>query len=329
MFKEIEYTNRQEIISRQRKMTAINAAIQIDLAGQASCESMGGAGGQTDFLRAAPLAPGGKSILVLPSVSSDGSSSRIVPRLEAGSSATVHRGDVRYVVTEYGIAYLYGKSLQERALDLIAISHPGFRPWLVEEACMLSFLPLDGLHQPLEYQENLETWKSTRTDLRIFLRPVKVSDEPQLLQFFSSLSDESSYRRFASAKRHMPHSRLWDFLPIDPSRGLVIVALLTQEEGEMVIGLGQFCINDLDNTAELALVVRDDFQGLGVGRILHSYMSYLARRKGLAGFTAEVLEDNLPALGLITKMGFEVAGSDAGVLQMRMMFEDEKKDAAS
>jgi GNAT superfamily N-acetyltransferase len=97
----------------------------------------------------------------------------------------------------------------------------------------------------------------------------------------------------------------------------------------MVIGLGQFCINELDNTAELALVVRDDFQGQGVGKVLHSYMSYLARRKGLAGFTAEVLEDNLPALGLITKMGFEVAGSDAGVLQMRMMFEDEKKDVAS
>ena len=193
----------------------------------------------------------------------------------------------------------------------------------MEEACKLSILLPEQIHQPLEYQENLQTWKSTRTGLRLFLRPVRMSDEPQLLHFFSSLSDVSSYRRFASAKRHMPHSRLWDFLPVDPARGLVILALLIQEQKEVVIGLGQFCINDLDNTAELALVVRDDFQGQGVGRILHSYMSYLARRKGLAGFTAEVLEDNLPALGLITKMGFEVAGADAGVLQMRMMFDDD------
>jgi RimJ/RimL family protein N-acetyltransferase len=150
-----------------------------------------------------------------------------------------------------------------------------------------------------------------------------MSDEPLLQDFFSSLSDRSSYKRFASAKRHMPRSRLWEFLPLDPSRGLVILALLVQEHGEELIGLGQFCTNDSDLFAELALVVHDDFQGQGIGGILHRYMTYLGRRKGLKGFTAEVLEDNLPALGLITRMGFRVAGEDGGTLQMRMLFDED------
>ena len=346
IFRGIEYTNSHSIICQQRNMIAINAAVQIDLTGQASCESLPsvlcsgalhnkgmcsgdtynaglfcGAGGGADFIRSAPLAPGGKSILVLPSISSDGRHSRILPRLEAGSSATVHQGDMRYVVTEYGIAYLYGKSLRERAMDLIAISHPRFRAWLVEEAHKLSLLSPDQIYS-YDYPKNLESWKSTRKGLSIFLRPVKLSDEPQLLYFFSSLSNRSSYKRFASAKRYMPNSHLWEFLPVDPSRGLVIVALLVSEEKETIIGLVQYCLNEGDNVAELALIVRDDYQGQGIGRILHSYMSYIARRRGLAGFTAEVLEDNLPALGLITKMGFKVAGEDAGMLQLRMMFDE-------
>lgn len=335
IFKSIDYTNSQAIISRQRNMTAINEAIMIDLAGQTSCESLAGGfyygeGGQTDFLRAAPLAPGGKSILIVPSISSDCRSSRILPQLKKGSSATVHRGDVRYVITEYGIAYLYGKSIQERAMDLIAISNPRFRPWLMEEAHKLSLLPPGRVSNPAQYQENLETWRRTKTGLSIFLRPVKMSDEPLLQEFFASLSDRSSYQRFASTRRYLPRSRLWEFLPLEPSRGLVILALLfldqkgkvVKKEMVKVIGLAQFCTNDMDYTAELALVVRDDYQGQGVGSILHSYMGYLARRKGLTGFTAEVLEDNLPAIGLITKMGFKVIGADGGALQMRMLFDE-------
>ena len=345
IFKGIDYTNNPAIISRQRNMTAINSALKIDLTGQASSGPMnngplsngpvsngtvsgglcsgGVGGGQTDFMRSAPLAPGGESILALPSTSSDGISSCILPRLEAGICGTIDRGDVRYVATEYGIAYLYGKSIQERAMDLIAISHPRFRPWLMEEARRLFSFPPSRASTPAEYQENLETWRRTKKGLLIFLRPVMMSDEPLLQDFFSSLSDRSSYKRFASAKRHMPRSRLWEFLPLDPSRGLVILALLVQEHGEEIIGLGQFCTNDSDLLAELALVVHDDFQGQGIGGILHRYMTYLGRRKGLKGFTAEVLEDNLPALGLITRMGFRVAGEDGGTLQMRMLFDED------
>lgn len=129
-------------------MTAINRAMEIDLTGQATAESLGstfysGIGGQADFMRESLYAPGGKSILALPSTALGGNVSRIVPALLPGSGVTLTRGDVQYVVTEYGIAYLRGKNIRERAMDLIAIVHPDFRPWLIEEAKRLNLIYKD------------------------------------------------------------------------------------------------------------------------------------------------------------------------------------------
>ena len=124
-------------------MCAINSALQIDLTGQATAESIGhafysGIGGQADFMRGAVLARGGKSILAIQSTAQDGKVSRIVPFLPEGAGVTLNRGDVHYVVTEYGIAHLHGKNIRERAMDLIAIAHPAFRHWLIEEARRLN-----------------------------------------------------------------------------------------------------------------------------------------------------------------------------------------------
>lgn len=138
-FKRIDYTNNPMTIARNSLMTAINSAMEIDLTGQATAESLGGTfysgiGCQADFMRGAVLAPGGKTILALPSTALNDTVSRIVPTLQEGAGVTLTRGDVHYVVTEYGIAFLYGKNIRERAMDLIAIAHPKFRPWLIEAA---------------------------------------------------------------------------------------------------------------------------------------------------------------------------------------------------
>ena len=112
-------------------MVAINSALEIDLTGQATAESIGkifhsGVGGQADFMRGAVFARGGKSILAIQSTAAGETVSRIVPTLSQGAGATLTRGDIRYVVTEYGIAYLHGKNIRERAMALIAIAHPKF-----------------------------------------------------------------------------------------------------------------------------------------------------------------------------------------------------------
>ncbi len=329
-FRTIDYTNNLLVIARQENMTAINSALEIDLTGQATAESLGGrfysgVGGQTDFMRGAALAPKGKAILALPSTSSDGKSSRIVPQLSPGAGVTLHRGDVRYVITEYGIAFLHGKNIRERAMDLIAIAHPKFRPWLVEEARKMALVFKDQAYVSGELPEALETWKSTRTGLRILLRPVKISDEPLLKDFFYSLSDKSMYMRFASARKDMHHARLQEFVAVDFSRDMVILAISRRDDQDLVIGVAQYNINEKDHTAELALVVRDNYQNQGVGTELDSYMTYLAKRSGILGFTAEVLEDNLPALNLVKKMGFQTVKKEGGAEQLRLLFNQDRQ----
>lgn len=126
-----EYVNDPFIIAKNRKMVAINSAIEIDLTGQVCADSMGtalysGIGGQVDFVRGAAHSEGGKAIIALPSVTKNGKISRIVPTLKEGAGVVTSRGDVHYVVTEYGIANLFGKSIQERVKALISIAHPDF-----------------------------------------------------------------------------------------------------------------------------------------------------------------------------------------------------------
>jgi 4-hydroxybutyrate CoA-transferase len=131
-FHPTAYTNDPALIARNDNMVAINSALQIDLTGQVCSDSIGtyfysGIGGQVDFLRGASRAKGGKPIIALSSTAKNGTISRIVPMLSPGAGVVTSRGLIRYVVTEYGVAYLHGKSIRERAQALIEISHPKFR----------------------------------------------------------------------------------------------------------------------------------------------------------------------------------------------------------
>ena len=131
------YTNDPILIARNDNMVAINSALQIDLTGQVCSDSIGtyfysGIGGQVDFLRGASRSKGGKPIIALPSTAKEGTVSRIAPMLTPGAGVVTSRGLIRYVVTEYGVAYLHGKSIRERAKALIEIAHPKFREELYE-----------------------------------------------------------------------------------------------------------------------------------------------------------------------------------------------------
>jgi acyl-CoA hydrolase len=135
----VSFTNDPVIIARNNKMVAINSAIEIDLTGQVCADSIGhrffsGIGGQIDFVRGAAMARGGKPIIALPSTASGGAVSRIVAELKPGAGVVTSRGDVHWVVTEYGAVNLHGLSVRQRAHALIGIAHPGFREDLTEAA---------------------------------------------------------------------------------------------------------------------------------------------------------------------------------------------------
>ena len=134
----VDYVNDSRVIAQNEKMVSINSCIEVDLTGQVASETIGlrqfsGTGGQVDYVRGAAWSKGGKSIMAIPSTAAKGKSSRIVPFLTYGAAVTTLRNDVDYVVTEYGIARLKGKTLEQRAKALIAIAHPDFRPMLEEE----------------------------------------------------------------------------------------------------------------------------------------------------------------------------------------------------
>ncbi len=328
-FRTIDYTNNPLVIAQHHRMTAINTALEIDLTGQATAESIGkvfysGVGGQADFMRGAVLSPYGKTILAMRSTAKSGTLSRIVPFLKEGAGVTLHRGDVQYVVTEYGIAYLQGKNVRERAMELIAIAHPKFRPWLIAEAKKLNFIYKDQAFiagEKGEYPEALETHRTTKLGVEIFLRPVRMTDEPLLKDFFYSLSDKSLHRRFISVREDMPHERLQGFVAIDYTQEMVILAVLQKEEKEVIVGVGQFGIYQSLHTAEVAFAVRDDYQNKGIGTELLSYLTLLAKKQGLLGFYAEVLTENRPMLHLFEKMGFDIKKRrEEGVDELEMTF---------
>ncbi len=138
-FHPSDYVNDPSVIAQNEKMVAINSAIAVDITGQVCADSLGrliysGFGGQLDFIRGAARSRGGKPIIALPATARDGSVSRIVDTLLEGSGVVTTRADVHYVVTEYGVAFLHGKSLSERARELIAVAHPSFRDELTAAA---------------------------------------------------------------------------------------------------------------------------------------------------------------------------------------------------
>jgi acyl-CoA hydrolase/GNAT superfamily N-acetyltransferase len=317
-FKTIEYTNNPFIISQIKNMTAINSALEIDLTGQATAESLGktfysGLGGQADFMRGAVIAHGGKTVLILLSTAKGGQVSRIIPFLKEGAGVTLTRGDIHYVVTEHGIAHLHGRNVRERAMALIAIAHPDFQAWLLEEAKKAHLIYEDQVFMPGKrgiYPEHLETLRTTRKNLKILLRPVKITDEGLMKDFFYSLSPQSMHKRFMSLRVEMPHERLQQYLPVDYEKDMAIAALVREggsEGNEVMVGLGQYFLNRDQHTAEVAIVVRDSYQKKSVGTEILFYLTSIARQRGLLGFTAEVLLDNEPMLQLFNKLGFDIA----------------------
>ena len=212
-------------------------------------------------------------------------------------------------------------------MELIAIAHPKFRPWLIEEAKRLNLIYKDQKFIPGkkgEYPAELEIYRTTRAGVEIFMRPVKISDEPLLKDFFYSLSDKSLYRRFMSPRKDMPHQQLQDFVIIDYSKAMVIVASVKTGDKEEVVGIGQYGISETSHTAEVAFVVSDDYQDKGIGTELLSYLTYLAKRNGLLGFTAETLMENRSMLRVFEKMGYDMQkGGGGGVYELKMMFKEE------
>lgn len=327
-FHPSHYVNDPFVVSQNDNMVAINSALEVDLTGQVCSDSIGylfysGIGGQVDMIRGSARSKGGKPVIALPSTAQDGTVSRIVSRLCEGAGVVTTRGDVHYVVTEYGTAYLHGKNIRERALALINIAHPDFRKQLPDEAKVRKYAFVDQLPPLGVYPAELEKRVTLRDGTEVLLRPIKPTDERMEQELFYSPSDRSIYRRSFSSIGAMPHERVQYYTTIDYEDQIAIVAILEDGSEEQMIGVGRYAKDKDSDMAELALLVHDDWQGKGLGTLLHEYLAQIAQSRNIGGFRGEILDQNKKALHVFTKLGGKAKTSfDQGVYTVTYRFEN-------
>ena len=313
-FYPTEYVNDINIISQHEKMVGINVGLEIDLTGQVCSDSLGykfysGIGGQVDFIRGAARSRGGKAIIAMPSTARDGKVSRIVPRLTEGAGVVTTRGDVHYVVTEYGIAYLHGKSIRNRVLDLVNIAHPKFRKELIQAAKAQNYIYEDQIElawDQVSYPDELERYETLRDGTEIFFRPVKPTDELALAEMLYSLSEESVRTRYMTHTMVFPHRDIQRFTNIDYRQDIAIVGIIPRVSGEEIVALAQYFLDPKTQVAEVAFLVQDEWQQKGMGTFLLDYITKIAKQRGVKSFYAKVLPNNKPMLAVFHNSGYKV-----------------------
>lgn len=329
-----EYVNDPFIISQIDNMVSINTALEVDLTGQVCADSIGtafyrGVGSQLDFSRGATMSRGGKAIIALPSTARNGTVSRIVPHLRLGAGVVSGRSDVRYVVTEHGVAYLHGKTIRERALSLIQVAHPKFRPWLLAEAKERRLVYSDQIELPINppvYPERFERHISIANGADLFMRPLKLTDESLLRELFYKLTPDSIHSRFFRMLTAMPHEQLQEFLRVDYVADMALLVLESPADDAQVLGIAHYNRDPRTTFAEAAFLVRDDCQGRGIGTALMKALVEAAQSQGIAGFTAEVLQGNHGMLHVFHKCGFPVSSELAdGVYSLKIPFTQKRR----
>jgi acyl-CoA hydrolase/RimJ/RimL family protein N-acetyltransferase len=313
-FHPTEYVNDPYVISQHEKMVAINVGLEVDLTGQVCADSLGyriysGIGGQVDFIRGAARSRGGKAIIAMPSTARNDEVSRIVPHLTEGAGVVTTRGDVHYVVTEYGIAFLHGRSIRERVLALVNIAHPKFRNQLLQAAKAQRYIPEDQIElawDQVTYLKELERYATLRDGTEIFFRPTRPTDEPALTEMLYSLSTDSVRSRYFTHTVIFPHKDVQRMTNIDYVNDLAIVGVVPGPSGEEIVAIAQYFLDPNTESAEVAFIVQDEWQDKGMGTFLLDYITDVARQRGVARFYASVLPSNRPMLAIFYNSGYSI-----------------------
>lgn len=326
-----EYVNDPYIISQHPKMVAINVALEVDLTGQVCADSIGprfysGLGGQLDFIRGAARSPGGKPVIAFESTAKKGTISRIVPHLSEGAGVVTTRGDVHYVITEYGIADLHGRNIRERAMALINIAHPKFRGELLRKAKELRYVYEDQIElswDQMRYPEELERCHVIADGTEVLFRPIRPTDEEPMRDMFYSLSERSVQHRFFQPVKSMGHSRVMPMVSIDYRKDMAIVTTIEDLAGERIVAVGRYMrASEEDKMAEVAFLVRDEWQNRGIGRALLQYLIDIAQKHGIKGFVASVLADNKQMMGVFHSCGYKLSTNfQDGIYEVSFRFD--------
>ena len=311
-FHPSKYVNDPRIISQNHKMVAMNIGKEIDLTGQVAADALAynnfsGVTGIVDFFRGASMSEGGKSILMLTSTRNNDEESRIVPMLN-DSAVVLPRGEVQYVVTEYGSVNLFGKSIQERAIALISIAHPDFRDMLFDQARELGLLgPERSLRDEMHaiYPLYLEETRIIHRH-EITFRPIKLTDERPLQEHYYGLDQIDVVSRFFHEKTSFVSKQIERTFIIDYSKDMTIVAVEGEPGYERVLAVGEYYMNPETNLAEIAFSVQKDWQGHGLSSTVIRKLAEAAKDNGIEGFSAYTSKDNERMIKLFRSLDYEV-----------------------
>ncbi len=311
-FHPSEFVNDPFAIARNHRMVALNVAMAMDLTGQVACDAMPynlytGVSGVMDFVRGSMASRAGKNILMLPSTTMDGKSSRIILSLD-NMAVVVPRGDVQYVVTEYGLVNLFGKSLQERAMALISIAHPDFRDELFDQAKTAGLLgPERAVFQALHgvYPLKLEEVREVHGQ-QVLLRPAKPTDERLIQEHFYNLDRKDVVSRFFHEKTSFVRTDVASVFQVDYVKDLTILAVAGETGYEKIIAVGSYLLDEAKNLAEVAFSVASEWQGRGLSSIIINKLSQAARENGILGLVAYTVPQNQNMIKLFNRLPYRV-----------------------
>lgn len=326
-FQPIESVCNPYTIAAQHKMVSVTQAFAVDLTGQVCSDQFAGEfysgiAAQGDFLRGASRSPGGKPIICLSSLTDDGETSRIRPQLLVGEGVSVARTDVHYVITEYGIAYLFGKSVRERTIALIELAHPKFRPWLLEEAKKLGYLAEDQTLESMRaYPVEDERRVTLKNGKEVMLRPARASDANGIHDLFYKLPGDDVYTRFFRRVQALSSKDVRRLCNYSYENEVGFVAVTGTREHEVIIGQACYFVNPSTNLAETAFLVDPAWQGSGLGGAMQQQLTEHAKGRGLLGFIAEILPENKKMIALARRCSDKIkVERDEDTLHVTMIF---------
>ena len=321
------------IIGRNPKFVTIVEARKVDLYGRIGLYIGKGivASGPAevmDFLKGAELSQGGRSIFALTSRNREGKSNILLSIADLPNRLSAFES-VAAVVTEYGVAYLEGRTVRERAQALIDIAHPDDRADLVRAAKDHKILYGDQIFladSARLYPANIAAAFTTKTGLKIRFRAIRPSDEEGMRHLFYRFSDEAVYARYFHSVSSMPHAKIQEYVNVDWNQVMSIVGLIGEEGKGCIIAEARYIKIPSNCYAEIVFVVDEKYQRLGIASFLYRMLIRLARERGVKGFVAEVIFSNSGAMNVIRKGDLPVkAHLESGTYDLEIPFKPETK----
>ncbi len=308
-FGTADFVNNPLTIGNNNNLISITSALEVDLTGQVCSDSVGrqfftGTGDQANYIRGAALSKGGLSIIALPATAKGGKISRIVAELSAGAGMATLRADVNFVVTEYGIAQLKGKSIHQRVIELSQIAHPDYRAELIEAAKRNHHIFPDQLPPPakdLMFTEEYKSRNKLKNGKTMSVRPLLPSDEIAYRNFLYSLQERTIYLRFfhnIGVFTHQMAQSHWANL--DYRKNISMIGVVRNKGDKQIVAMATYGEVDSDS-AEVAFLVHEDFQGMGIASYLLQELETIALDNGYRFFTATVLAENAGMLHVFKK----------------------------